>query len=175
MVPNETVEEWRPIVGFPMYEISSHGRIKSQWHHQKHKEEHILKTWVDRNGYHHIKLCNGDGVKHGRQVHVLVCEAFNGNRPAGKHCAHGDGNPQNNYFKNLRWATPKENCSDRKLHGTENIGERNGFSRLTVEIVREIKHLLRTGVRAKDIAALFQICPSHVAQIKNQKLWKHIS
>ena len=45
------------------------------------------------------------------RVHSLVCEAFNGPRPAGLVCCHDDENWRNNTPGNLFWGTQKENMN----------------------------------------------------------------
>jgi hypothetical protein len=58
------------------------------------------------NGYRHIII---DGK--GRQVHRLVCRAFNGPAPTTEHLQvdHIDNDPGNNDASNLRWCTRSEN------------------------------------------------------------------
>lgn len=52
-------------------------------------------------------------------VHRLVAIAFISDPPSPVHqAAHGDGVPGHNAAANLRWATPSENQSDRRTHGT---------------------------------------------------------
>jgi hypothetical protein len=45
-------------------------------------------------------------------VHTLVCEAFNGPRPAGHLVLHGDDDPLNPNAGNLRFGTHAENAAD---------------------------------------------------------------
>ena len=72
------------------------------------------------------------GFSRGRAyVHQLVLEAFVGPRPARHQAAHGDGNPLNNTLANLRWATPKENEADKRLHGTLPVGTKSAQGRKT--------------------------------------------
>ncbi|RWD00194.1 MAG: HNH endonuclease [Mesorhizobium sp.] len=45
------------------------------------------------------------------KVAQLICEAFNGPRPAGAVCAHIDENSANNRPNNLEWSTQKRNLN----------------------------------------------------------------
>ena len=92
-------------------------------------------------GYRRVKLMLPSGQKAILLVHRLVCEAFHGPAPTPQHhAAHGDGDRQNNLARNLRWATALENVGhDRKRHGRNPEGERNGRAKLTREDVAAIR------------------------------------
>jgi len=108
-------------------------------------------------------------------IHRLVLEAFVGPCPEGMECRHLDGNPQNNNLSNLCWGTDAENCADRKRHGTENTGEKQGRSKLTEQNVRMIIYIQRTGELArKEIAKIFSVSPGTISDIKYKRSWKHI-
>lgn len=52
---DNTVEEWRDIVGYEgLYKISSHGRVKS--YHARYKKPRILKTSMTTTGYRKVEL-----------------------------------------------------------------------------------------------------------------------
>jgi hypothetical protein len=64
-------------------------------------------------------------------VHRLVCGLFNGPRPSDDRiCAHLDGNPLNNHYKNLAWVTQRENMAHKRAHGTMPVGENHPQSKL---------------------------------------------
>ena len=106
-------EEWRPIDGYEgLYEISSHGRVKSL----KGKKEMILKQRVKVQGrlhkqtYRHVILYGKYGGKD-LYVHMLVAKAFLDN-PENKPCIdHICGTDGGDAVWNLRWCTHKENNS----------------------------------------------------------------
>ncbi len=126
----EPVENWRAIHGFPRYEVSDLGRIKS---HCGRRSIRILRP-VIRNGYGYVKLTRG----HDLPIHRLVLEAFVGPCPEGMECRHLDGCRSNNCLGNLAWGTRSENYDDRRGHGTANDGERHGHAKLTNDLVRAI-------------------------------------
>src|SRR5215472_6204839 len=124
-------EEWRPMIGWPTYEVSNLGKIRRTVASRTKPAGYILKQPPDRDGYPHISL-----YKHGKhvsaKVHSLVCEAFHGQRPTLLHeVAHEDGNPSNVQANNLRWDTRAGNHADKLRHGTHNRGERHGLSLLS--------------------------------------------
>lgn len=60
-------------------------------------------------------------------------------------CRHLDGNPANNRLSNLKWGTKVENESDKRRHGTSNVGPRNGQAKLNVDQVAEIRRRYAVG------------------------------
>lgn len=109
-----TAEEWRPIAGFPGYRISSNGRVLSELR----PVSKMLIASPMSSGYLSVKLYR-DAEPHGRLVHVLVAEAFIGQRPTGYDVCHGDGNRSNNTLANLRYDTRSANLRERRDHGTD--------------------------------------------------------
>src|SRR5690606_21072092 len=115
-------EEWKEIEGFPEYEVSSLGRVRSFWKRgckpQITDSPRVLKPVDNGKGYLQVGLYLG-GKVYKQLIHRLVCEAFHGEPPTPEHeVAHWDGDRSNNAVGNLRWATPAENMSDKKRHGT---------------------------------------------------------
>ena len=148
------IEQWKQIDGFPGYEVSSHGNVRS-WLSGS-SEPLVLKTRLS-NGYPHLNL-SFDGHKKTVSVHRLVARAFHGDPPTSGHqVAHNDGNRTNNHATNLRWATPKENTQDKLAHGTAAIGTCQ-MARLSDSDIEEIKTLHRNHRMTKaDIARKFGI------------------
>lgn len=109
---------WRPVPGFPGYEISDAGNVRDG-------AGRLLRAVRNEGGYYRVLLLGDRPVY--RRVHVLVLEAFVGPRPSPRHhAAHGpDRRKSNNRLTNLRWATPEENEADKKPHGTALGGGRH--------------------------------------------------
>lgn len=127
--------EWRSLPWLHGYEVSESGLVRATVDHWTSPKRGDLVTGSTSQGYLRYKL-----GQRAYLAHRLVCEAWHGPAPrAGMHVAHGDGSRDNNHYSNLRWATPKENCADRNLHGTAPTGERNPKSKLTWEAVRSIR------------------------------------
>jgi hypothetical protein len=173
----ENEEEWRAVVGWEgLYEVSSAGSIRSverriplPYSGTRFVRSRILKPWAT-HGYPTVCLARlGETEK--KKVHVAVAEAFLGSRPAGFDICHGDGNRGNPRLDNLRYATRKENHSDKRRHGTHLKGEEVPTSKLTPQDVARIRNDPR---RQRDIAADYGIAQAHVSRLKNRAQWVHI-
>jgi len=120
-------ERWRPIwYTNAKYRVSNFGRVMSVYTISKNGTIRmigtILKPNVNRNGYYIIKMnwreC-GKLIKKTKKIHRLVCEAFHQNPENKPEVNHKDLNKLNNFFRNLEWATSKENTSH-----AQNMGAR---------------------------------------------------
>jgi hypothetical protein len=132
-------EEWRKVDGWPNYEVSTFGRVRS-------KGFRILKLVGVQGGgspnYRplHVSLSSPGKQVWSVKVAVLVLLAFVGPPPfKGAHALHWDDDQGNNNLSNLRWGTSKDNASDRLRNGKSTRGELNGNSILTQAIVDKIK------------------------------------
>lgn len=106
-------EEWRPIEGFPRYEISNQGRIKS---HTNPKKEKILRPHKTNSGYLLVTLVKGEAWGAGQaetvRVHKLVADAFIPNPLNRCHIRHINSLRDDNRVENLSWTTPEESAND---------------------------------------------------------------
>lgn len=170
-------EEWRPCFGFPRYEISNMGSVR--WgcvdSYGRNRVGDAVKARSNWAGYMRVTLFEA-GSRFDVSVHVLVLEAFVGQRPSGRHqAAHSDGVRSNNALVNLRWATPTENMADQRRHGTLIAGERQGNSRLCQEQVEAIRARCAVGERQRAIAEEFGVSQSCVSLIVRRSNWKHVA
>lgn len=125
-------EEWRPVDGFPLYEVSSLGRVRSiprivvdTLGRTYPRAGKILKTSAGQKGHLSVTAYDMSGKMLRLSVHRAVCTAFNGKPPSGRHhAAHGDGDPANNVATNIYWATASENALDRVRHGNDAHGRK---------------------------------------------------
>lgn len=166
-------EEWRDVVGWPQYQVSSHGRVRStiggsRW------PPMILKNLVTVHGYVRITLCH-EGRRKRYTLHGLVCEAFHGPKPSKLHAvAHNDGDKLNNYYTNLRWATAKENNADKIRHGTINWGDKHGGNKLTEGDIPEIRALAASGWTRTDIASRYGVTRQCISFVVRRIWWRHV-
>lgn len=74
----------------------------------------------------------------------------------------------------LRIGTHKDNSRDMMIKGRGNWakGERNGYSKLTVEQVLEIRKQYENGRSQTVIAHEFEIAQSHISRIVRKEVWK---
>lgn len=105
-------EEWKPITGFPGYEVSSFGRIRS-WRitgrGRKPPTEPAIKSLHYSRKYLYVRMTNSEGVKCTRSVHRLVAIAFLPNPENLPQVNHIDEQPDNNLVENLEWCTSEYN------------------------------------------------------------------
>ena len=95
-------ETWRSISGYPLYQISSIGRVINIKRHT------ILKNYLTRDGYYEVALYLDNKSKHFR-INRLVAQEFITNPDNKLNVDHIDGDRLNNNIHNLRWATSSEN------------------------------------------------------------------
>jgi len=162
------------MVGWPLYEVSSHGRVKRLIDRGNQGRVGILKPtmMLGRPG-----LCLreiGTGKVRYLSVQILVCTAFHGPKPSPKHsAAHWDGNKLNNHYANLRWATHKENMRDKVRHGTQQRGEDTYNAKLTISNVDYIKDLATMKASSTEVARMFGVARRTIEAIYVGKSWKH--
>ena len=108
-----TDEEWRPIEGFPRYEISNKGRVKSFTNPKKPK---ILRPHQLKNGYLMVHLAKGEewgsNATECVRIHKLVADAFIPNPLNRCHIRHINQDRTDNRVENLRWVTREESNND---------------------------------------------------------------
>lgn len=102
-------------------------------------------------------------------IHRLVLDTFIGACPNGMQACHNDGNPLNNYLKNLRWDTAASNSADKKIHGTSGKGQLNAMAKIS-DIDAEIIVKVYSLVKTKDIADRFNIRTGTVIGIVSGKI-----
>ena len=96
-------EIWSVIIGFPMYKISTFGRVKSLYTNK------ILKP-INKKGYMFVTLAEG-GKQYNRAIHRLVAKAFIANPNRYPMINHKDENKANNIITNLEWCDAKYNSN----------------------------------------------------------------
>jgi hypothetical protein len=115
---------------------------------------------------------NKDGygtIHYGKKTlgaHVVVCKIVNGESENKKEVAHSCGNGHLGCVspKHLRWATRKENCDDRVIHGTDFRGEKSGRAKLSNEDVVEIRRL-GNSLLQREIAEIYSVSRSNIGNI----------
>lgn len=102
------MELWKDIQNYEgLYQISSHGRVKSFQKSTKHRcaDEYFLVPHRMKNGYLQVTLYSGNKSKRKFLIHRLVAEAFIPNPQNLPQINHKDENKQNNHVDNLEWCT----------------------------------------------------------------------
>ena len=107
-------EFWKPIEGWPGYDISSWGRVHS-FHERRKRGITATATLMKLKPgeYPRVTLTASDGRQRLFQVSRLLLTAFAGLCPIGMEACHEDNDPWNNHASNLRWDTKKGNAKDK--------------------------------------------------------------
>ncbi len=153
----------REVPGHPGYRVGEDGTVYG-------KTGRPLKVFMGNSGY--VRFTTYEAGRWQQvSVHVMVCLAFHGPRPAGMHAAHLDGNRWNNAASNLKWVNQEENESHKVDHDTRAWGERHGMARLTEDDVRAIRASDESG---PVLAAKYRVSRNHISSIRARKAWRHI-
>ena len=166
--------ERRILEWLPDYDIAENGEIRRITQPKKgigkgKDVPYVMKQTLDQ--YLRVNLMV-KGVASLKNVHALVCEAFNGPKPTAKHVvAHCDGNPMNNRASNLRWATQKENLEDMDIHGTRAMGEKVGSSKLKAADIPDIRKRRMDGEIYRKIAEDYGVTIQAIHYVCNGGSW----
>lgn len=155
-------EQWKEIAGFPKYEVSNMGRVRTI------KAKRPVKSRLAfKDKYLKVSLGAGSaGRTKPKRVHRLVALHFVDGYKPGLHVNHKDGNRLNNRFDNLQWTTQAEN----NRHSYEVLGnvspmlkgKREPFktpsNKVTaIEQVLEFERLNKSGISSEVIGPMFGI------------------
>lgn len=168
--------KWVQIPGFPLYEISDTGEVRSYNKRGKRAAApRLIKLKRKPNGYYCVSLSR-NGVDVYPHVHRLVLQAFVGSCPDGMEAAHLNGIRSDNRLENLQWTTRKENRAHKKLHGTEPVGELRWNSKLTDDEVRLIRKLHAQGVTPYYIAKNYisKVDRNAIRAVLDGRTWAHV-
>lgn len=169
-------ERWRPAPGFPSYEVSDRGRVRTykgvNQHAGPRKKPRIMRQRVGRDGYMRVTLQDREGVKRVIAVHLLVARAFLGRPGGGLVVRHRDGDRGNPALSNLEYGTEKENSADKLKHGTDARGERNASALLSCDEVEEIVDM-RGRMTQQEIADIYGISRQAVSDIHRGITWSY--
>jgi predicted DNA-binding protein YlxM (UPF0122 family) len=169
-------EIWKEIPSWEgIYMVSNFGRVKRTAPSPGAKVGRILTNNTVRSGYKMVRLRYQNRIEY-VQVHRLVLSAFSGNCPSGKEANHKNGNPSDNRLENLEWVTRSENLyhSYNQLNRTVTKGEKFPQSKLTENHVIKIRSLSAEGTSYQELAKLFNVSKSAIAQVVKNRSWKHV-
>lgn len=153
----ECFEKWRPIRGFPDYEVSDRGRVRS-------RGTLILKPDVAK-GYERVTLFVS-GTRHRRQVHRLVADAFIHNPDGLPIVNHKDENKRNNAVDNLEWCTQMYNAN----YGSRNDRVSGSVSKPVIQMTM-MGEYIRQWSSMSDAANGTGACLSEISKCcKNPRL-----
>lgn len=115
-------ERWARADGFPMYEVSDRGRVRSYYPWRDIEIPRLMiQASHDQKGlkYLRVLLRDADGRRKQWYVHRLVLFAFVGPCPEGLEGCHNNGDGSDNRLSNLRWDTQQSNRQDTLSQGRD--------------------------------------------------------
>ena len=165
-------EEWRVIPGFPEYEASSLGRIRSvdrtiNYSNGRvvHAKQRILRP-TKSSGYYSVNLSRNNKPT-STKVHVLVAAAFLGLNPGGLDVRHKNGCRTDNRAENLEYGTRSENVLD----GYKITGKTMVNQKLSPQKAEEIRSKSQNGVSQRSLAEEYGVSKSTIAAILQRKIY----
>lgn len=178
-------ERWVAIPGYEgRYEVSDQGQVRSWGRGRVHRPEGEPRLVPQREilsrdrrkagGLGVLVVALYDGrAQRPHPVHRLVLTAFVGPRPGNQEARHLNDNRHDNRLENLAWGTRLENAEDARRNGIRRTGERNGRSKITAEIAREIR-ARRDEETQEALGERFGLAQSTVSAIQLGKLWPEL-
>ena len=121
------MENWKPIEGFPGYDVSDLGRVRRVAVARGATVGKLLRPSFDKGGYLHVSLSKDD-KKTTKQVHGLVARAFNPN-PLGLPDVNHMGKKSDNRATKLEWRSKAGHGADRAVRRQQGKGVRFSKSR----------------------------------------------
>jgi hypothetical protein len=181
--------ELRPIAGYEGYAATADGhiwRIGSLW---RGLGDRRMGEVIDKSGYRRVRI-RRDGRVILTPVHRLVCIAFHGSPAPGDQTRHLNGDRLDCRAANLAWGSAAENAADRRAHGRDTIGDRNGLrqhperaargerhwcARLTTDDVLAIRAAAALRVPYEVLATRYSCGYENVSAIVRRKSWRHLT
>lgn len=176
--------KWAPVAGYPNYIVSDEGEVWSierlvtdkNGRTMRFKARELGGWQRPYDGRRSVTLHTDDGEQRTVAVGALVLRGFVGEPEDGQQCRHLNGDATDDSISNLAWGTSSDNQNDAVFHGTNPLlrtGEEHSNSKLTWEIIREIREAWATGkYMQRTIGKVFGISQSHIHQIVTNKIWK---
>lgn len=149
-------EQWRPVVGYPGYSVSDHGRVRSEDRtiripcgQTRTYRGKVLKQAIEpKTGRRQVHLHHPDDASSRTvRVHRLVLESFVGPCPNDMEACHWDDDPSNNRLSNLRWDTSVANKRDMRRNGGGNQNARKSHCSNGHEFTPENTYRRKRGGR----------------------------
>lgn len=124
----------------------------------------VLKSHKNKKGYPMISLYN-NGEKITKSVHSFVAEAFLPNPENKPTVNHKDGNKENNYVKNLEWATHKENIRHAFDTGLRVKKDNMGRKKKPIEVFDLNGTLLSQHLYINDAVKKYNVSQGNVCMV----------
>ena len=171
-------EEWRPVPGFPRYEASSLGRVRSVPYVDgmgRLRKQRLMSPRVNR-GHWSVCLVRSAGAKSEKlTLGRVVLEAFGFAPGPGEIVLHGARGRDCNELSNLSFGSYTQNNGvDRRRDGTALAGCDHPRTHLSEADVRQIRSM-RGKMTQEEIGRLFSIDQTTVSNIQLRKSFQEVS
>lgn len=181
LVLRNAPEYWCDVEGYPGYQVSNLGNVRSLDRVVRRKNGRTLtikgqplKPQKNHKGYLRVRLRKEKKEK-ALSVHRLVATAFIANPKSKPQVNHLNGDKQDNNVLNLEWCTQSENIKHAFRMGLNHDGENHPNSRLGYNQVLLIKEKLSKGnLTLTDIAKQFDVGLTTIHDIKTGKQWNSV-
>jgi hypothetical protein len=166
----------KPIPNFPDYFLDRLGNVYSSKKTSKPKK---ISPSIHPTGHKYVDLYR-DGISSTLGVAPLMLETFVSKRPPGKIACHGAKGSSINTLDNIYWGTwAQNNGSDKMRDGTHYCGIKHFKAILNELQVRIIKRAFSRygcgfGLSGRELAKIFNVCPSTICAIIKHVNWKHL-
>lgn len=170
--------EWREVPGYPFYEVSPEGEVRS-WRtrgqrNKRRSEPVLLKQATDRYGYRQVRLTPPEGGPKTWVVHRLVLFAFVGPPEEGTEGSHLNGVRSDNRLVNLAWEDRRANSQRRWSHGTMLLGSGHPRSKLDEAQVARVRAMWKEGHTVACIREAFGVHENSIRGILTGRTWTHV-
>jgi hypothetical protein len=170
-------EVWLPVPGFPGYEVSDAGRVRSYFRSSSKtlsSEPRLLRPKISNHGYPVVTLFQ-DRRRTYWSVHALVALTFVGPRPSGMDINHIDANKLNARVENLEYVTRGANIRHAAALGLMPVGRRNWNCKIGPENAAVIKRELANGVPQMALARRFGVSQGAIQNIIRGIAWRYVA
>ena len=167
-------ECWRDVVGYEgLYKVSDEGRVLNV------RTGRYLNGCPNADGYICVKLTAEPGQGRMHYLHRLVCLAFNGPPASPKLVVnHLNASKADCRPSNLSWCSRRENNAHEAqlgLYKGRHSGSKNPKSKLTEEVVVEMRRRSSEGVSYSQPAREAGVTPATAYKAVVGISWKHIA
>jgi len=184
---NQQDEIWKPIPGYPKYEASTLGQIRSVYRelvvsdhkynrvYKTRRESKVIKQSYNFRGYLRIDMRSTDRKSGMTEAsHRLIAKTFIPNPNSYPQVNHINGIKDDNRVENLEWCTNLQNNRHARIMGSyPDLSKPENFisNKLDVIQVLTIRKCLSYGMRYKPLADYFKVSKSSIKAIKLRRTW----